>query len=92
MIVAVAIGGFAFAGLCGLYRLVRGPSLADRMIAVEVVLVSLAGALAVDAANRQSETFLVTLIVIALVGLAGTFAASRFLERDVGAAGHRGRQ
>jgi len=25
----------------------------------------------------------VTLIVIALVGLAGTFAASRFLERDV---------
>ncbi len=82
MMAAVAIAGFAVAGLCGLYRLLRGPSLADRVIAVEVALVSLVGAIAVDAADRGSQTFLVLLIVIALVGLAGTFAASRFLERD----------
>ncbi len=84
MIVAVAIAGFAVAGLCALYRLLRGPSLADRVIAVEVALVSLVGAITVDSAHRQSQTLLVTLIVIALVGLAGTFAASRFLERDAG--------
>ena len=84
MIIAAAISGYAIAGLCALYRLVRGPSLVDRVIAVEVALVSLVGAITVDAANRQSQTFLVTLIVIALVGLAGTFAASRFLERDAG--------
>ena len=86
---AVAIAGFAAAGLCAVYRLLRGPSLADRVIAIEVALVSLAGAIAVDAASRQSQTFLVTLIVIALVGLAGTFAASRFLERDVDPANRR---
>lgn len=84
MIVAVAVAGFAVAGLCALYRLLRGPSLADRVIAVEVALVSLVGAITVDSAHRQSQTLLVTLIVIALVGLAGTFAASRFLERDAG--------
>lgn len=84
MIVTVAIAGFAVAGLCALYRLLRGPSLADRVIAVEVALVSLVGAITVDSAHRQSQTLLVTLIVIALVGLAGTFAASRFLERDAG--------
>lgn len=84
MIVTVAIAGFAAAGLCALYRLLRGPSLADRVIAVEVALVSLVGAITVDSAHRQSQTLLVTLIVIALVGLAGTFAASRFLERDAG--------
>ena len=82
--VAVAIAGYAAAGVCAIYRLLRGPSLADRVIAVEVALVSLAGAITVDAAHRQSPTFLVILIVIALVGLAGTFAASRFLERDLG--------
>ncbi|MCY3619467.1 MAG: hypothetical protein F4Z00_04600 [Acidimicrobiaceae bacterium] len=82
MMATVAIAGFAVAGLCGLYRLLRGPSLADRVIAVEVALVSLVGGIAVDAADRGSQTFLVLLIVIALVGLAGTFAASRFLERD----------
>ena len=89
MMAAIAIAGFAAAGLCALYRLLRGPSLADRVIAVEVALVSLAGAIAVDAASRGSQTFLVTLIVIALVGLAGTFAASRFLERDVDPANRR---
>lgn len=82
MMATIAIAGFAVAGLCGLYRLLRGPSLADRVIAVEVALVSLVGGIAVDAADRQSRTFLVLLIVIALVGLAGTLAASRFLERD----------
>ena len=86
MMATVAIAGFAVSGLCGLYRLLRGPSLADRVIAVEVALVSLVGGIAVDAADRQSQTFLVLLIVIALVGLAGTFAASRFLERDIDAA------
>ncbi len=89
MMATVAIAGFAVSGLCGLYRLLRGPSLADRVIAVEVALVSLVGGIAVDAADRQSQAFLVLLIVIALVGLAGTFAASRFLERDTGPANVR---
>ena len=40
---ALAAAGFAAGGLCALYRVVRGPSLADRVIGVEVALVSLAG-------------------------------------------------
>lgn len=83
MITAVAIAGFVASGACAFYRLLRGPSLVDRVIALEVSLVSLVGAIVVDAARRSSETFLVIVIVIALVGLAGTFAASRFLERDI---------
>ena len=43
--IALAAAGFAAAGLCAVYRVVRGPSLADRVIGVEVALVSLAGAL-----------------------------------------------
>ena len=81
--IAVAAAGFAVAGLCAVYRVVRGPSLADRVIAVEVALVSLAGGIVIDATNRDSHTLLAIITVIALVGLAGTFAASRFLERDM---------
>lgn len=80
---ALAAAGFAVAGLCALYRVVRGPSLADRVIGVEVALVCLAGGIVIDATNRDSHTLLAIITVIALVGLAGTFAASRFLERDV---------
>lgn len=81
--IGLAAAGFAAAGLCALYRVVRGPSLADRVIGVEVALVSLAGGIVIDATNRDSHTLLAILTVIALVGLAGTFAASRFLERDM---------
>ncbi len=80
--IALAAAGFAAAGLCAVYRVVRGPSLADRVIGVEVALVSLAGGIVIDAINRDSHALLATITVIALVGLAGTFAASRFLERD----------
>lgn len=83
MIATIAIAGFGLAGLCAIYRLARGPTLADRVIAVEVAVVSLMAAVTVDAARRQDPTFLVVLVVLALVGLAGTFAASRYLERDV---------
>ncbi|MDE0162641.1 MAG: monovalent cation/H+ antiporter complex subunit F [Acidimicrobiaceae bacterium] len=86
---ALAAAGFAAAGLCALYRVVRGPSLADRVIGVEVALVSLAGGIVIDAVDRDSHTLLAIITVIALVGLAGTLAASRFLERDAGGAGGR---
>ena len=91
MITTIAISGFGFAGLCAVYRLLRGPTLADRVIAVEVAVVSLMGAVTVDAARRQSLTFLVAIVVLALVGLAGTFAATRFVERDVDAGDGGGR-
>ncbi len=82
MIATVAIAGFGIAGLCAVYRLARGPALADRVIAVEVAVVSLMAAVTVDAARRGDPTFLVALVVLALVGLAGPFAAGRYLERD----------
>ncbi len=80
----LAAAGFMAAGICAVYRILRGPSLADRVIALEVALVSLAGGIVIDATNRNSHTLLAIITVIALVGLAGTFAASRFLERDAG--------
>ena len=87
--IVLAAAGFAAAGLCAVYRVVRGPSLADRVIGVEVALVSLAGGIVIDAINRDSHALLAIITVIALVGLAGTFAASRFLERDMDGASDR---
>ncbi|MXW95225.1 MAG: cation:proton antiporter [Acidimicrobiaceae bacterium] len=87
--IAIAAAGFAAAGLCAVYRVVRGPSLADRVIAVEVALVCLAGGIVIDAVDRNSHTLLAIITVIALVGLAGTFAASRFQERDTDGAEDR---
>mgnify|MGYP000409788472 CR=1 FL=1 len=53
--IALAICGFVIAGLCGTFRLLIGPSLADRIIALDVTLVSLMGAITVDAARVSAS-------------------------------------
>ena len=78
----IAIVGFVVAGLCGTYRLLAGPSLADRIMALDVTLISLMGAITVDAAARQDATYLVMLVVLAIVGFTATVTASRFLEHE----------
>lgn len=82
MIVVFAICCFGVAGLCGTYRLLAGPGLADRVMALDVVLICLMGAIATDAARRNDTTYLVLLVVLAIIGFTATVAASRFLEHD----------
>lgn len=76
----VAICCFAFAALCSTVRLLQGPGLADRIMALDVTLICLMGAIAVDAARRDDTTYLVLLIVLAIIGFTATVAASKFLE------------
>ncbi len=81
MIIA-AICCFGIAGLCGTYRLLAGPSLADRVMALDLILISLMGAIAVDSARRNETTYLVLLVVIAIIGFTATAAASKFIEHE----------
>ncbi len=75
-----AIICFTIAGLCGLYRLLVGPDLADRIMALDVSLISLMGAITVDSARRNDPTNLIMLAVIAIVGFTATLAGTRFIE------------
>jgi multicomponent Na+:H+ antiporter subunit F len=79
---AIAICGFLIAGLCGTYRILVGPTLADRIVALDVTLISLMGAITVDAARRDDPTNLVLLVVLAIVGFTATVATSQFIEAD----------
>lgn len=78
----IAIALFVISGACGTYRILVGPDLADRIIALDVTLLSLMGAVTVDAARRDDTTYLILLVVIAIIGFTATVAASRFLEDD----------
>ncbi len=75
-----AICCFAFAALCATWRLLVGPGLAERIMALDVALISAMGAIAVDAARRNDNTYLVILVVIAIIGFTATVAASKYLE------------
>lgn len=65
--------------LC-LVRAVRGPSALDRVVALDVFLVVIAAGVAVRGTG-ESESTLKLLLVVALLGFAGSATAARLVQR-----------
>ncbi len=84
MILVIATTAFLLAGACAAVRIVRGPTLADRVAAMDVMLISLMSGIATDAGLSGRTTNLDLLVVIAVVGFTATVAASRFIEHEAG--------
>lgn len=80
----------AAAGAAYFLRLVRGPGLSERVIAVDGLIVVGISAVAVHAMSTGRGAFLPVLVVVTLVGFVGTAAAARFIERVDGASGDGG--
>lgn len=68
------------AGLCAA-RLVRGQSLADRIVALDALLVVIVSSIAVHAVRTGDGTYLDVLVVAALLGFVSTLTVARFIER-----------
>lgn len=61
-----------------IYRLAKGPSLLDRVIASDVLLMVVFSAVSVDMVWRRSWENLTFLVVVALVGFLGSVTVARF--------------
>ncbi len=61
-------------------RAARGPNLVDRIVALDLVLLLLAGGLAAHGARTGSDLYVAVLVVVALVAFAGTVVVARFIE------------
>ncbi|MEM9513256.1 MAG: monovalent cation/H+ antiporter complex subunit F [Actinomycetota bacterium] len=64
-----------------LFRLLRGPTLADRVVGLDGLLSIVVIAIIVTAAERVSFVTIETVLVAVLVGFVGTAALGRFIER-----------
>lgn len=62
-------------------RVATARSLADRVIALDLLVVLAMIAIAADAARRGRGDFLDVLVVIALLGFLATISVARFIER-----------
>lgn len=82
--IVVAFALLTAAAACFFSRLVRGPSLADRVVALDGLVITIVAAIAVDAARTGSDLFLDVAVVVAFVGFVGTAAAARFIEQRGG--------
>lgn len=83
MIIATAIL-LMLGGACFLIRIIIGPSLADRVIAIDGLVVTIVGAILLNAIRTGSSRFIDVAVIAALVGFLGTTAAARFIERRGG--------
>lgn len=82
MIADIAVGIFMVVGIMAGIRLVRGPSLADRVISLDVALVALMGAIGTRVAETGNTLYIGVLVVIAIVAFTATVALSRFIETE----------
>ena len=84
---AVGVACFAGLGLAGLLavvRLVLGPSVPDRIVALDNLLLVVVAGIAVGAAVTGKGDFLGVLVAVALLGFVGSVTVGRFVERRGG--------
>lgn len=72
----------AASAIMALYRIVRGPSILDRMIATDVVLASIMCGLGGFMALYGRTDLLPVLIVLAMVGFVGSVSVSRYVSKS----------
>ena len=80
--VTVAFFMLTVAALLALVRVVRGPTLPDRVVAIDLIGVLIVGVIVVAAAATGEQAFLDVAIVIALISFVGTVAYARYVERE----------
>jgi len=68
------------AGLAFGYRLARGPSLTDRVVALDGLLLAGVAAIAADSVRTGNGSFLPVAVVVTLVSFVSTAIVARFIE------------
>ena len=76
-----ALGTLAVALLIAVVRLVKGPTLPDRVVAMDLVGVLVVGLIVVLAASTDVIATLDAAMVIAFIGFVGTVAYATYVER-----------
>ena len=66
-----------------LYRMVKGPSLPDRAIALDTIGVNLISAIAIVSIVLNTKAFLEAILILGILAFIGTIAFSKYIERGV---------
>jgi multicomponent Na+:H+ antiporter subunit F len=77
--VLLTLAGFAF-----LYRLLIGPTVADRVVALDGLLMVVICSILVDVADGTSVVSIDTVLVVSVVAFIGTGVLARLVERQGG--------
>lgn len=78
---ALVLFGIAIA--IALYRIIFGPSLPDRVVALDMIGVQLISAIAIISVIMDTNSFLEVILVLGILAFVSTVVFSKFIERGV---------
>ncbi|KFG88988.1 Cation:proton antiporter [Sphingobium herbicidovorans NBRC 16415] len=77
----IALGCIALAVLLNLYRLLRGPTAADRILALDTMVINAIAFIILFGIMEKTTVYFEAALLLAMVGFVGTVAYAKFLLR-----------
>lgn len=77
----IALSILALSLLGSLYRLIKGPSTPDRVIALDTIGITMVAMVAVFSMLLNTSAFLELILLLGILSFIGTIAMSKFIER-----------
>lgn len=66
-----------------LYRVIKGPSMPDRVVALDMIGVNLLPMIAIISILQRTTAYLEVILILGILSFIGTIAFSKFIERGV---------
>ena len=82
-ILLVSLALFMVAIALSLFRVIKGPSMPDRAIALDTIGVNLISAIAIVSIVLKTKAFLEAILILGILAFIGTIAFSKYIERGV---------
>lgn len=77
----IALGALALSMLLCMWRLLRGPSLTDRILAFDTLYLNAVGIVVLLGIRLRSALLFEAALIVAMLGFVGTVALARYLTR-----------
>ncbi|MDK6863780.1 MULTISPECIES: Na(+)/H(+) antiporter subunit F1 [Nosocomiicoccus] len=81
VIFIIAIIGMAVALVIASYRIIKGPTLHDKIVALDAFGVMLMGTIGIFSVLLDTPYLIVVIMIIGMLGAVGTIAMAKFLEK-----------
>lgn len=66
-----------------LYRIIKGPSMPDRVLALDAISIHLIAMIAILSISLRTSAFFEIMLLLAILSFIGTVALTKFIERGI---------
>jgi multicomponent Na+:H+ antiporter subunit F len=83
ILLAAALVLYVAAIAIALIRIISGPSIPDRVVAMDMIVVNLISAIAVISILLKTKAFLEVILILGILAFISTIALSKYIQRGV---------